>query len=369
MRRAVAAVTIGAAMLCTAGCATPPGGSGTTSPTPSPSASGSTVPAAFTTAVGRSYRGIKTTKSLTPSKAVLVGPHSFLQLDRIARTTTLTADQIGVAQLGDQALPAHARSGYEFVLAHLTPNSTAGTGVARPGLPGYDGDALNASKAAIVVDGTSRSVPGQLFADETIIVSVPAGAPVALRMNDGGRAQDLDLRTGKRTRTASPLYYPVREASPSFDDDYYVTGPHSSAGLSSASGKAVLAPYADKLGWARKGRAWLFVTVGFTTSSMSQFKPNVARSLTLTAGGTTLTGHATSSGDTTSDPNSVGGAGGHLDLAFDVPASLRSGTLNYLPVGSFVVDDKTVSATPYQGGDPRYDTGVQHKHVTLKPRS
>jgi hypothetical protein len=212
-------------------------------------------------------------------------------------------------------------------------------------------------------------VPGQLIADETIIVSVPAGAPVSLRMNDGGRAQDLDLRTGKRTRTASPLYYPVRAASPSFDDAYYVTGPHSTAGLTSASGKAVLAPYADKLGWARKGRAWLFVTVGFNTDSLSQFKPDVARSLTLTAGGATLTGHPTSSGDTSTDPNAPSAAGGHLDLAFDVPASLRSGTLNYLPVGSFVVDGKTVSATPYQGGDPQYDTSVQHKHLTLKPRS
>jgi hypothetical protein len=369
MRRAVAAVTIGAAMLLTAGCAAPPGGSGAVSPTPSPSASGSTVPADFTTTIGRSYRGIEATKNLTPSKALLIGPHSFLQLDRVARTTTLTADQVGVAQLGDQALPAHAKSGYEFVLAHLTPNGTGDQGAARPGLPGYDGDALNASKAAIVVDGTSRSVPGQLFADETLIVSVPTGAPVALRMNDGGRAQELDLRTGKRTRTASPLYYPVRTASTTFDDAYYVTGPHTSAGLTSASGTAVLAPYADKLGWARKGRAWLFVTVGFSTSSLSQFKPNVARSLTLTVGGTTLTGHATSSGDTTSEPDAPGAAGGHLDLAFDVPASLRSGTLNYLPVGSFVVDDKTVPATPYQGGDPHYDTSVQHKHITLKPRS
>ncbi|MEV0842031.1 hypothetical protein AB0I55_21025 [Actinocatenispora sera] len=369
MRRATAAVTIGAAMLLAAGCATPPGGSGAASPTPSPSETGSTAPADFTTAIGRAYQGISSTKSLTPSKAVLVGPHSYLQLDRVARTTTLTADQLGVAQLGDQALPVHARSGYEFVLAHLTPNSTGGTGVARPGLPGYDGDALNASKAALVVDGTSRSVPGQLLADETIIVSVPAGAPVALRMNDGGRAQDLDLRTGTRTRTASPLYYPVRAASPSFDDAYYVTGPHTTAGLTSASGTAVLAPYADKLGWARKGRAWLFVTVGFNTSSLSQFKPNVARSLTLTAGGTTLTGHATSSGDTTSESDAPGAAGGHLDLAFDVPASLRSGTLNYLPVGSFVVDDKTVPATPYQGGDPHYNTSVQHEHVSLKPRT
>lgn len=363
MRRATA-VAIGLAMVLTIGCGTSSGADSAGSPTASPSPSGSTLPIGFVDTFGGSYSGIDHGTSLEPEKAELIGPHSFLQLDGVARTRTLTEDQLGGAGLGKLTAPLHARSGHEIVLAHVAP-----TGDTQPGLSNYTGDAQGDSKATVVVDGKNRKLPEGVSGDETIVVQVPADAPVKLRMNDGNRPQELDLRTGKRTRTASPLYYPVRVASPSFADAYYTLGNGEFAELMADSGEVVLAPYADKLGWARKGRAWLLVSVGIDTSSDTQFKAKVTQSLTLSAAGANSTGRAVTSGDTATNPDVNTLATGGINLAFDVPATLRSGTLNYLPVGTFVVDGKTVSASPYQGGDPTYNTTTQHKHFTLKPRS
>lgn len=333
----------------------------TAAPEPTPSA----VPADFLkiTRGDLGDSGVKHVSKLDPHRALLTGPHSVLQLDAVAhcdRLTGVQAEDLDLTGSGDVGVgPVGLRppAGYEFVLAHLPSTS------AEPALPFGTGDTQGAAGARLVVDGKVRTLPADAsLLDSTIVVSVKKDAPALLEMTDGKRKQDLDLRTGKRTRAASPLLYPVRVADlEDFDSvDYRFSQSDGATVTASVDHDPVLTPYVDKIGWAHHRRAWLLVTIALVvTPEGDGFTPD-DQTLTCTLAGKTISGRAGYG----KGAFVVGGdqlSAGTLMMVFDVPDTTRGVTLNYLPTGTFTTDDhQTVSASPM--------TGMQHTRISFAPR-
>ena len=147
-------------------------------------------------------RAVPGARELSTARALLVGPHSSIALDAIAITNRVGAT---AACLMGLPRPISARAAHQLVLFHIgDPPGSEQMGLPeclQVSLPSCE----NFPAPTIVFAGRRRPLP----VGSVIVASVPAHAKVALRMNDGGRPQDLDLRTGTRTRETSPLYYPV----------------------------------------------------------------------------------------------------------------------------------------------------------------
>jgi hypothetical protein len=331
----IALVSASAAILLACG-GSPDNGSTPKSPPSIP-------PGDYLTLVSGNLSGVPGATTVDPKTSVLIGPHSFLQLDAVARTRHLTSDQAAALGLGI-GLPWRASSGHELILAHMP---ATGTGGVHAGLPGYTGDSQSSAKAELVVGSQVRHFPDALAGNETIVASVPTGSPVVLRMTDGGRPQDLDLRTGKRTRSASPLYYPIRSAN--LHGNGPTTGFNTPSGEAAASigfNDAALEPYVNGKGWAPKGRAWLIVAAGVSMSSNYAFSPQMSGTTLTLPDGTTVSCHPAT------DPSVPAGVGyADVDLNFNVPAGTRSGTLDSRLTG--VVGDSTGKqvGTPYHIGE------------------
>ena len=134
-------------------------------------------------------------RGLSTARAMLVGPHSSIVLDAIAITNRIGASTgcaLGLPR------PISAQAGHQLIVFRI------GNTPALMGLPECFQVSLptceNLPDPTIVIAGRSRPLP----AGPVFVASVPARATVALQLNDGGRPQDLDLRTGTRIREASP---------------------------------------------------------------------------------------------------------------------------------------------------------------------
>jgi hypothetical protein len=261
--------------------------------------------------------------------------------------------------------PLYPAKGQQLVLAQLGDDTAAG-------LPQCNDDISSSNSCddyaapSIVVGDVGHPWPTQ-EADAAVrgqgggilVASVAPGTAPELQMNDGGRAQDLNLRTGERTREASALYYPVPYqddlASNTNAPDYlfnppgvdYDKIPWGQIELSLTGGWALLAPYYEPQGWAPPGHAWLVVDLNLAISSAEgaavKYSGDIARSFTLTiSGGAVLPGSGNESYLTpvvskTSDVGAETAAGttGTADLIFEVPASLTRYVLAYTPVGMY----------------------------------
>jgi hypothetical protein len=275
------------------------------------------------------------------SQADLIGPHSVL----------LPGGEIAVSGVyGTQACAlaqpraVRAAAGHQLLLVVMSNNPKAN--VPQPGLPECQDSNSNAPAAcqnyagpSIVIGGQSTplsSVPG---AGDVVAASVPDGAPAQLQMNDGGRPQDINLRTGLRTSEVSSLYYPVPQQAlnPNLSWSWNVlyipalkwwagdgTGPTlSDVDLTVGSGTALLEPYMDSPGWAPSGQAWLVMSVQLSLDADSfNLALNVPSSFTLALpGGATVpaSGSATTNGPSTAS------------LVFQVPATTSTATLRIQP--------------------------------------
>jgi hypothetical protein len=274
-----------------------------------------------------------------PSQAILIGPHSALQLDAVA--TTESIDGAAACALGVSG-PLSAPVGYQLVIAHFSGNPSYLYGLPECGYSNPPAACEDYQSPAIVVGARSSSLPSD---GDTAIAAVPKGTAVALQMNDGGRPQDINLRTGERSREASPLYYPVLEedlsnASVSTEWNtattpglHYMAGDNFGVQLSGDSDGdtlAVLAPYDDPSRWAPSGSAWLLISLSITTDTNFGFTADVPRSFTLTLpGGTTAAASGTASyNDEADNGPSI------ASLVFQVPATTRTCTLTFTPAGT-----------------------------------
>jgi hypothetical protein len=288
-------------------------------------------------------------RELATARALLVGPHSSIALDAIAVT-----NRVGATAACALGLPRSitARAAHQLVLFDIgDPPSSEQMGlpeclqVSRPSCETF-------ANPTIVIAGRSRPLP----VGSVIVASVPARSKVALQMNDGGRPQDLDLRTGIRTREASPLYYPVLNESLGLGatitadwasqeirglrwygspvDVTLYGGPGGGGPIS----EATLAPYDDGVTWAPSGRAWLLVSLNVLPEHDGRwgFRADVPGSFSLTLpDGATLRPRA---GTASYKPSARGGPG-KVSLVFEVPSALRTFRLAFTPVGTLYPPD------------------------------
>jgi hypothetical protein len=314
-------VPVALALLAAAGCGTAPQTEATHSPSPSP-----TVPAApayLATSLGGGLTGVSHATTLDPRQSMLIGPHSVVQLDMVGVMHSITENQAADLNFtgSNLQLPMRPAAGDEFVVAHV-----ADTDV-QPELA--SGDTQSAAKATVLVGSEERQIDGVLDPDYTLVISVPTGSPVHLRMNDGGRPQEIDLRTGKRTRSASPLYYPEHTASLDVPTFYLLPGGNKYDMVSSTGSTADLSPYHGKH-WAAKGRAWLILWLPFyssndTYSSTTLTAHQLGLSISLPDGSYPSGSWSNSSAAPITTGSNVSQEG--ISGVFSVPSSLRSATL------------------------------------------
>lgn len=257
-------------------------------------------------------------RSVTPDDGLLVGPHSAIQIHQLTRVRTMTAAQARRLGIGNQAVTAGP--GHELVLALLSAPDV------QPDL--VHGDTEGNARASVVVAGHLRKIDnGELGPGTTIVVNAPVGAPVLLRTADAGREQDLDLRTGRRTRTSSPLYYPEAKAAVHPSDlqvGYESSDPAQTNVLTVSSISARLTPYDPKRGWAPPGRAWLWLVLRFAAPLQETSGVTVtARDLGLSV--------QDAEGAADSTWTSGGGDSLVVDGLAEVPATLRTATLTIHP--------------------------------------
>ncbi len=309
-----------------------------------------TLPASYLSSWG-GYEGISWAKfdrefpGMTQplsSQADLIGPHSVLLPGGEATVTGVDG-----AQACALALPraVRAAAGYQLLLVMMSSSPKAT--IPQPGLPECQDSNSSPPTACqdytqptVVIGGKSTSLASVRGSGNVLAASVPDGASAGLQMNDGGRPQDIDLRTGLRISEVSSLYYPVPQQTlnPNLSWSWNVlyipalkwwagegSGPTlSDVGLEVGNGTALLEPYMDSPGWAPAGQAWLVMSFQLSPEQTpaGSITLNVPSSFTLVLpGGATVpaSGTATTSGSSTAS------------LVFEVPDTTRTASLRIQP--------------------------------------
>jgi hypothetical protein len=299
------------------------------------------------------------------SQADLIGPHSVLLPGGEVTVTGVDGAQACALEL---TRAVRAASGHQLLLVMMSSNPKAA--VPEPGLPECQDSnssppaaCTNYDQPTIVIGGQStplQSVPGS---GDVLAASVPDGAPAELQMNDGGRPQDIDLRTGLRTSEVSNLYYPVPQQTlnPNLSWSWNVlyipalkwwagdgSGPTlSDLDLTVGNGTALLEPYMDSPGWAPAGQAWLVMSFQLSLdASVFNVALNVPSSFSLLLpDGASVPASGTA---TTSSPSTA-------SLVFQVPDTTLNATLRIQPVVQQWTECSgcgTVSAASVPPGQP-----------------
>jgi hypothetical protein len=211
----------------------------------------------------------------TTQGAVLDGPHYTLALSDVAVGTTLGSS---VAQ-GWGIAPVRAPEGQQLVVAMVDTQHT------------YAPFGKAAVDVSVVIGGHATTIPGLPFRDTgtyrsstvAILATAPRHTPIRLRATDTGRAESLDLRTGRVVTDTFHLRQSkeVRwSGSTAVEYEEYTLGygvPNPgklSAGTATITGGsqvASLTSYAPSIGWAPKGSAILLVpSAGLSVASNAE---------------------------------------------------------------------------------------------------
>jgi hypothetical protein len=277
-----------------------------------------------------------------PKNAALGGPSFSLQMTELAIVTELGADFIsslarvpnstGVPR--DATAPVPAAAGSEFVLVRLTAVQGRQLGRVLPGFPG------SGTSAALRVGTETREVPHSP-SEGVLIAHVPTGAPVTLIVEDAGREQTIDLRTGVPGPNAITEYarrLPQAAQRLTLVGLFAGRPPGTEVKVKLS---ATVQLYASGR-WAKPGRVFLLVGVEVEMSDFRGIggRMDMARSLTVTAGGRTVTG-TFSGGEFEPSPNInflVTASGG---LVAELPDDkLTKVTIGFTPRGGITLDKK-----------------------------
>jgi hypothetical protein len=261
--------------------------------------------------------------SLNPNEAGLVGPHFAVHYSG--------------ASTGDREPTGRFRAapGHEFLFLYgiqgnaraFTPESTDKVG------------------AAVVVDGVTR--PLLDIPVTGLVVSVPTGHDATLVITDDGRAQSLDVQTGKRGGDAVPVYYRPHALGLSGGTTYkadavarfagHLVDPSISIDLAHAG--ASVEPWVPGAGWAPAGRAWVRISTVYIDSRViphendvynvaaynTDYVTDFAKTFVLTVPG---------GPPVPAEPGSAAKLLAQVGLLFNVADSFTAGTLVIHPDGT-----------------------------------
>lgn len=205
----------------------------------------------------------------------LEAPHYWFGVRWLHHTDRISVEQNLQMRLTDNpASELRAAGGHEFVMAQLRQ-------VVETSWPQIAGQPEPDVKVEVVVGDRP---PVQLARTPAglavIVVSAPRDAPVLVRVIDDGRAQSIDLRTGKPVDVLAIYARPHTGHTPF---GYKEPGTIRMGGISRQLTTSILAPPVSELsialepwipkgGWAAPGRAWL--VAGVLTASSDSIERN-----------------------------------------------------------------------------------------------
>jgi hypothetical protein len=279
---------------------------------------------------------------LPGTTGLLEAPHYWFGLRWLHHTDLISVEQnLQMRLTPNAATELRAAGGHEFVMAQMRQYVEGWPQI--PGQPKPD------VKAEIVV-GDRPPVPltRPPAGLDIILVSAPRGAPVLVRVIDEGRAQSIDLRTGKPVDVLA-IYARPRIGYTTFG--YKEPGTIRIAGISRQLTTSILAPTTGELsvrlepwtpkgGWAAPGRAWL-VAGGLTAFSDSiERNRDLALFYDLDAA-TSFTLLLPDGSRIAAQPDKIDagtrtGEATRFYVSFDVPETFTAATLRLTPDGSVV---------------------------------
>lgn len=282
---------------------------------------------------------------------LLASPSRVIQISETAVTPVI----------GTGADARSAAPGEEFVVTRFMDTSTTAGGVAYPGVlvVGADpGTMLNASTTdTLLVGGIRKELPkndeyattGKLPSGEiALVLSVPKGQRVALEVFDNGKAQTLDLRTGKHA--GDGVFAPLYRSKNYADLNQPLTGQFSypdvvnrvqQEKITGTVRRAALLPsLPGGKGYAPAGKAWLGVHLDDFEQGVGVYEWSPASFTITPTGGAAING-AINYDVTVSD-----------FVYFAVPPNFTTGTLTFNWTGKF-------------GGQPITSAGPQSIPVSI----
>ncbi|MQA79778.1 MAG: hypothetical protein GEV10_15075 [Streptosporangiales bacterium] len=275
-------------------------------------------------------------RSLGKPTGLVIGPHFVLHQQSVGTVREVSA---GVARKLGIPGPVRAPAGHEFVVADFAKNVAVEHDLPRGG---RQIGSLQGKKYRQWLS-VGRSARPPIYVDVTkgtlLIVCAPEGEPVRLKILDSGRTQWLDLRTGKRGQDAVTSFYPSRDWSPALPDGEVTT-----VGVAGGEGVVTtvrdvtvsLRPFGPNGTWARRGKAWLYVTVDAATlcgASVASCHVTLApnRQIRVRVG---RAGRLRTVGKVTTQPLGVGTSStSSSTVAFEVPQTIRSAKLTLSTAG------------------------------------
>ncbi|WP_130346375.1 hypothetical protein [Herbihabitans rhizosphaerae] len=215
------------------------------------------------------------TMSVEDGGGFLAGPYFSLKVAWVATGPAITDHPMNRHVYEE---PRRAAPGQELLVFQVDPSVRGGDWVLRDDQPAPVAELVVAGVAVKLEKSPLRSRGGSYTPSldgAVAVASVPTGAPVSIRVTDTGRAQTLDLRTGRRAADAIGGYYrktsqkvdwqredvPIGFSVPAEGRSYRSTLDIGFKSLAPSrvmsDAIALLAPYSAKNGWAAPGRAWL----------------------------------------------------------------------------------------------------------------
>lgn len=272
-------------------------------------------------------------RSLGEATGLVVGPHFLLHQQSVGTVREISA---GVARKLGIAGPVRAPAGHEFVVADFAESVAVEHDLPKGGkqigsLPGEK------YRQWLQVGRSVRALDFGVTGGTVLVVCAPADEPVRLRILDSGRTQWLDLRTGKRGKDGFTSFYPSRDWSPALSDEVTTVGVAGGEGVVTTVRELTvsLRPFGPDGTWARRGKAWLYITVdaatlcgGSVASCRVSLAPN--RQIRVRAG---KAGRLRAVGRVTTQPLGVGTSTPSSTVAFEVPRTVRSAKLTLSTAG------------------------------------
>lgn len=294
-------------------------------------------------------------RRLDPRVARLQGPHFAYEVTAVGSLRGVLPGGLSRA-LGMEAAAAPA-AGQQLLLIDVTRSRD---------VPVYVevGGSVIFEVAAGPVGRRARMAAPVEDRDQTLAVSLPVGARPVLRVVDAGRAQTLDLASGRRGGDAIAGYYPRREGEwkgrAGGTTGLQLSGPGVAGlddrrvGVEMAATYASLNPYFSGRGWARPGRAWLAVETSVAYVRPAARSAPRADTVTVPAACFQASGPDGERLPLSGDPMTFGGApeetsdaGGEGVFVADVPAALSEVTVVFRFCGSIRTNRGPVTYRAY----------------------
>ncbi|SDE24445.1 hypothetical protein [Glycomyces harbinensis] len=258
------------------------------------------------------------------SPADLRGPHFSLSLGCLFRGDAVPLDLAAAGSDLEHVVPVE--DGSEFLIAQVASMAEYE--------PELEADAM-AVTAWIQAGGERIDLNGIPAEGRSFVLSVPVGEDAVLWVDDSGRAQGLDLRTGAQVEPIGSYYNGLRLSEVAIggyntgEIDVYNSRASGYVRCADGSGTAHRSVWREDLGWAAEGTVFLEVRFKWCSElESSTWELDRERAVTVDRN-TPLSWTATE----------LEGGWDHFAIVFAVPADADEITVDFTPYGEVENDE------------------------------